>query len=308
MQSAIGIVYLVGAGPGDPELLTLKAARLLATTDVVVYDRIVHRAVLDHVRPHARLIYVGKEGGGDSVSQAEINDTLIAQARLGRMVVRLKGGDPFVFGRGAEEALALEAAGVVYEVVPGVSSGIGAPSAAAIPLTHRGVSRAVTPIGPARAVGNARRRRRESSHFGDFDRAGTHESSGWLAGFFDRYRLPMVSSIISAGAVAAIALMLRRPDAPPANPVVTDPSENVATKEAPTHQTVAGSTPSSPSQPGGGSNMPHPAAAPLRRSAPQVESLDVGEGLTGTVLALEDEDGGNTGVVWITPSDTTDTL
>ena len=144
MQSAIGIVYLVGAGPGDPELLTLKAARLLATTDVVVYDRIVHRAVLDHVRPHARLIYVGKEGGGDSVSQAEIKDTLIAQARLGSMVVRLKGGDPFVFGRGAEEALALEAAGVVYEVVPGVSSGIGAPSAAAIPLTHRGVSRAVT--------------------------------------------------------------------------------------------------------------------------------------------------------------------
>ena len=175
-------------------------------------------------------------------------------------------------------------------------------------LVGIGVSRAVTPIGPARAVGNARRRRRESSHFGDFDRAGTHESSGWLAGFFDRYRLPMVSSIISAGAVAAIALMLRRPDAPPANPVVTDPSENVATKEAPTHQTVAGSTPSSPSQPGGGSNMPHPAAAPLRRSAPQVESLDVGEGLTGTVLALEDEDGGNTGVVWITPSDTTDTL
>ena len=144
MQPATGIVYLVGAGPGDPELLTLKAARLLAATDVVVYDRIVHRTVLDHVRPHARLIYVGKEGGGDSVEQHQINETLIAQARLGRMVVRLKGGDPFVFGRGAEEALALEAAGIVYEVVAGVSSGIGAPSAAAIPLTHRGVSRAVT--------------------------------------------------------------------------------------------------------------------------------------------------------------------
>ena len=170
-----------------------------------------------------------------------------------------------------------------------------------------GVSRAVTPIGPARAVGSARRRR-ASSHFGDYDRASTHESSGWLAGFFDRYRLPMLSSIISAGAVAAIALLLRRPDVPPANPVVTDPTENVATKDQPAHSTATGTPPLTPSLPGGGSNAPHPVSQKPRGSAPQVESLDVAEGMSGTVLALEDEDGGNTGVIWVTPTDTTDTL
>lgn len=139
-----GKVYLVGAGPGDPGLLTLRAAQLLAGADAVVYDRLIHPEVLKHARPRARLLFVGKEGGGESVRQEEINALLIAQARLGRSVVRLKGGDPFVFGRGAEEALALEAAGIAYEVVPGVSSGVAAPAAAGIPVTHRGVSGSVT--------------------------------------------------------------------------------------------------------------------------------------------------------------------
>ena len=139
-----GKVYLVGAGPGDPGLLTLRAARLLADADSVVYDRLIHPEVLTHARPRARLLFVGKEGGGESVPQEEINALLVAQARLGRRVVRLKGGDPFVFGRGAEEALALEAAGIPYEVVPGVSSGVAAPAVAGIPVTHRGVSGAVT--------------------------------------------------------------------------------------------------------------------------------------------------------------------
>ncbi|MBM7115494.1 uroporphyrinogen-III C-methyltransferase [Archangium primigenium] len=139
-----GTVYLVGAGPGDPGLLTLRAARLLAGADTVVYDRLIHPEVLSHARPRARLLFVGKEGGGESVAQEEIHALLIAQARLGRSVVRLKGGDPFVFGRGGEEALALEAAGIPYEVVPGVSSGVAAPAAAGIPVTHRGVSGSVT--------------------------------------------------------------------------------------------------------------------------------------------------------------------
>ncbi len=139
-----GWVYLVGAGPGDPGLLTLRAASLLASADTVVHDRLIHPGVLEHARPHARLIYVGKEGGGDSVRQEDIHTLLIQQARLGRTVVRLKGGDPFVFGRGGEEALALEAAGVPYEVVPGVSSVAAVPAAAAIPVTHRGLSGTVT--------------------------------------------------------------------------------------------------------------------------------------------------------------------
>ncbi|MDC0714584.1 uroporphyrinogen-III C-methyltransferase [Stigmatella sp. ncwal1] len=139
-----GCVYLVGAGPGDPGLLTLRAARLLTEADTVVHDRLVHPAVLEHARPHARILYVGKEGGGESVRQENIHALLIAQARLGRTVVRLKGGDPFVFGRGGEEALALEAAGIPYEVVPGVSSLAAVPAAAAIPITHRGMSGAVT--------------------------------------------------------------------------------------------------------------------------------------------------------------------
>ncbi len=143
-RSGQGVVYLVGAGPGDPGLLTLRAASLLASADTVVHDRLIHPGVLEHARPHARLIYVGKEGGGDSVRQEDIHTLLISQARLGRVVVRLKGGDPFVFGRGGEEALALEEAGIPYEVVPGVSSLAAVPAAAAIPITHRGISGTVT--------------------------------------------------------------------------------------------------------------------------------------------------------------------
>ncbi len=143
-RRGMGCVYLVGAGPGDPGLLTVKAARLLASADTVVHDRLIHPGVLEHARPHARILYVGKEGGGESVRQEDIHTLLISQARLGRAVVRLKGGDPFVFGRGGEEALALEAAGIPYEIVPGVSSVAAVPAAAAIPITHRGLSGAVT--------------------------------------------------------------------------------------------------------------------------------------------------------------------
>jgi len=153
MSTRRGYVFIVGAGPGDPDLLTIKAARALAQADTVIHDRLVHPRVLSLVRPGTRLIFAGKEGGGPSVAQDETTSEIIAQAELGRVVVRLKGGDPFVFGRGAEEALALEAAGIPYEVVPGVSSVIGAPAAAGIPLTHRGASSAVTIATASRADG-----------------------------------------------------------------------------------------------------------------------------------------------------------
>jgi len=134
-----GIVYLVGAGPGEPGLITRLGLERLQAADVVVYDRLVHPDLLDEAPPWAERIFVGKRSGGEGhpIAQEKINALLIEQARRGRIVVRLKGGDPFVFGRGAEECEALRAAGVSYEVVPGVTSAIAAPAAAGIPVTHR---------------------------------------------------------------------------------------------------------------------------------------------------------------------------
>ncbi|HET7158774.1 MAG TPA: uroporphyrinogen-III C-methyltransferase, partial [Burkholderiales bacterium] len=121
-----GRVYLVGAGPGDPELLTLKAVRVLGNADVVLVDDLVNRAVLVHIREGARVIKVGKRGGCKSTPQAFIERLLIAEAKAGRNVVRLKGGDPFIFGRGGEEIDALARSGVEYEVVNGITSGLAA--------------------------------------------------------------------------------------------------------------------------------------------------------------------------------------
>jgi uroporphyrinogen III methyltransferase/synthase len=132
-----GRVFLVGAGPGDPGLITLKGQRALAQADVVFYDALVDPRLLDHCRAGARRVYVGKREGAHRFPQAEISRLLVDEARAGRTVVRLKGGDPFIFGRGGEEAQALAEAGVPFEVVPGVSAGVGAPAYAGIPLTHR---------------------------------------------------------------------------------------------------------------------------------------------------------------------------
>jgi uroporphyrin-III C-methyltransferase len=138
-----GRVILVGAGPGDPELITLKAVRALAQADVVLYDRLAHPALLDHAPAHAERIDVGKApGAGGTPKQHAINALLIAHARAGRVVVRLKGGDPFVFGRGGEEMLALRAEGIDVEVIPGISSAIAAAEAAQIPVTHRHIANA----------------------------------------------------------------------------------------------------------------------------------------------------------------------
>ena len=139
-------VHLVGAGPGDPELLTVRAANLLRQADTVVYDRLVEPAVIELAPPWAELICVGKTPGASSPSQDEINAILIDRGRRFACVVRLKGGDPFVFGRGGEEASALGAAGLEVEVVPGVTSAVAAPAAAGIPVTLRGVSSGFTVV------------------------------------------------------------------------------------------------------------------------------------------------------------------
>ncbi|GAB4204776.1 MAG: hypothetical protein OHK0022_30210 [Roseiflexaceae bacterium] len=138
-----GFVSLVGAGPGDPELITTKGLRRLRAADVVVYDALVSPELLAECRAGAELIDVGKRGGQPSAGQAAINALLVARARAGLLVVRLKGGDPFVFGRGGEEAEALQAAGVAWEVVPGVSSAVGVPAYAGIPVTHRALASSV---------------------------------------------------------------------------------------------------------------------------------------------------------------------
>jgi uroporphyrinogen III methyltransferase / synthase len=136
-------VYLVGAGPGDPALMTVRSLQLIAAADVIIHDRLIPADALSDARPDAQLIYAGKEGGGPSISQSEIEALLVEHGAAGREVVRLKGGDPFVFGRGGEEAEALHAAEIEFEVVPGITAGVAAAAYAGIPVTHRNAASAV---------------------------------------------------------------------------------------------------------------------------------------------------------------------
>ena len=139
-----GKVFLVGAGPGDPDLLTLKAARLIAAADVIVHDGLVDDAIMAMVNPEAQLISVAKQRSKHSVPQDGINAILVREAQAGHLVVRLKGGDPFIFGRGGEEADACREAGIDVEVVPGISAAMGGAAEAMLPLTHRDASSAVS--------------------------------------------------------------------------------------------------------------------------------------------------------------------
>jgi uroporphyrin-III C-methyltransferase len=148
-----GRVALVGAGPGDPDLLTIKAARLIAAAEVVFVDRLVGKGVMDLVSPAAEIVSVGKSKGEHSVPQDEIHHRMIEAAKAGKKVVRLKGGDPFIFGRGGEEVEALRAAGIEVEVVPGISAALGVAAVTQIPLTHRDAAQAVTFVTGHAALG-----------------------------------------------------------------------------------------------------------------------------------------------------------
>lgn len=178
-----GKVYLVGAGPGDPRLLTLRGKECLSFADTVVYDYLANPALLDYANPEAEFIYVGKKGGSHSKSQQEINNIIIEGARQGRRVVRLKGGDPFVFGRGGEEAVELSKAGIDFDVVPGVSSAVAVPAYAGIPLTHRDYASAVTFV-----TGHEDPQKRESSIAWDKIASG----AGTLVFLMGMGNLPMI--------------------------------------------------------------------------------------------------------------------
>jgi len=186
-----GKVYLVGSGPGDPDLLTLKAKRLLEQADVIVHDRLVDARVLAMARPDAEMVDMGKERGtGGQGPQAAINARLVSEARKGRMVVRLKGGDPFVFGRGGEEALALAYANVPFEVVPGVTSAIAVPAYAGIPVTHRGLAAHVTVVTGSQ----------DPSHeSGPVDWAGLAKADGTLVVLMGRESLPDIAKALVEG-------------------------------------------------------------------------------------------------------------
>jgi uroporphyrin-III C-methyltransferase/precorrin-2 dehydrogenase/sirohydrochlorin ferrochelatase len=143
-RAAQGEVYLIGAGPGDPDLLTLRGLQLLQQADVLLYDRLVSPAILDRARREATRVFVGKDVGDSTLSQERINGLLVEHARRGLKVARLKGGDPFVFGRGGEEIAAVARHGIAVTVVPGITAALGAAAAAGIPLTMRDVSQSVT--------------------------------------------------------------------------------------------------------------------------------------------------------------------
>lgn len=151
--SPYGKVYLIGAGPGDPELITVKGLRCLRMADIVLYDRLISTDLLDEAPAGAELVFVGKGPQRQSMTQTEINTLMISYARNGLVVVRLKGGDPFVFGRGGEEILALAQAEIPFEIVPGISSAIAVPAAAGIPVTHRDYASSVTIVTGQQAQG-----------------------------------------------------------------------------------------------------------------------------------------------------------
>ena len=189
-----GQVFLVGAGPGDPGLITVKGLNCLRAADVVIYDFLANRRLLREARDDAERIYVGKRGGQHTMTQDDINALLVAKAREGKRVCRLKGGDPYVFGRGGEEALVLAEAGVAFEVVPGVTAGVAAPAYAGIPVTHRGCTSSVAFVtgheDPAKALSAI-----------DWDKLAT--GAGTLVIYMGVKRLPITVEALRAGGLPA---------------------------------------------------------------------------------------------------------
>jgi uroporphyrin-III C-methyltransferase len=186
-QPTPGKAYLIGAGPGRADLITVRGLRLLQQADVIIYDRLIAAELLDEAKEGADLIYVGKGPGHHVASQEEINCLLVERVRAGQQVVRLKGGDPFVFGRGGEEALALRLAGLEYEIVPGISSAIAAPAYAGIPVTQRGVATSFAVV-----TGHER---------GD----GADSSTDWSA----LARIPTLVILMGVGQIGEIAQQLQ---------------------------------------------------------------------------------------------------
>lgn len=196
---AAGHVAIIGAGPGDPELITLRGHALLARADVVLVDRLAPRALLDALAPGIEVIDVGKEPYGHAVPQEKTTGLMIEHARAGRRVARLKGGDPFVFGRGAEEAAGCRAAGVACEIVPGVTSAVAVPAAAGIPVTHRGVTQQVTILSGHAAPGSA------------------ECTVDWAALGRDRGTLVLLMAVTHLPAIAEALLRHGRPPGTPAS-------------------------------------------------------------------------------------------
>jgi uroporphyrinogen III methyltransferase/synthase len=215
-----GIVYLVGAGPGDPGLMTRRSLELIAEADAILYDRLIPSGALDGARKDAELRYVGKEPGNAALSQEEIDAALVELGRAGKRVVRLKGGDPFVFGRGGEEAEALHAAGVPFEVVPGVTAGVAAPAYAGIPVTHRDAASAV-----AFVTGHEDPARGESA----LDVAGLAAFPGTLVFYMGVKNLPLIADgLMAAGRDPAQPAAVVRRGTHPDQETVTGTLEDIA--------------------------------------------------------------------------------
>ncbi|MBS7791773.1 uroporphyrinogen-III C-methyltransferase [Roseococcus sp. SDR] len=187
-----GEVWLCGAGPGDPELLTLRAVQALGQADLILHDSLPGRSALRHARRSAEVVAVGKRKGAAPVPQVKINARLIAGARAGLRVLRLKGGDPFTFGRGGEEALACTAAGIPWRVIPGISAGMAAPAAAGIPITHRGMASAVTFVTA----------HDETGALPDLNWAALAQTGGTIAAFMAVSRLDELALRLLAGGLA----------------------------------------------------------------------------------------------------------
>ena len=221
-----GRVYLVGAGPGDPGLLTARALELIAAADVILYDRLIPSAALDSARADAELLFVGKEGGGPSVPQEQTQALMIERAQAGMMVMRLKGGDPFVFGRGGEEALALRAAGIEFEIVPGVTAGVAASAYAGIPVTHRGLASAV-----ALVTGHAREdtSRADNDDETAIDWPALAAFPGTLVFYMAVRRLPHIAaSLIAAGRPGSQAVAVVEAGTLPSQRTVTGTLDTIA--------------------------------------------------------------------------------